>query len=68
MILKKLKSKDYINSVSDYLMYKRNIKMNEESIKSDDDYQAKKKALQDIQNDPKMKMPEITEKLMTKKR
>jgi hypothetical protein len=60
------KAKDYINSVSDYLMYNPDIKMNEE-IKSDDDYQAKKKALQDIQNDPKQAAVVGTEKLRARK-
>jgi hypothetical protein len=60
------KAKDYINSVSDYLMYNPDIKMNEE-IKSDDDYQAKKKALQDIQNNPKMRDPETKAALMKRK-
>ena len=39
----------------------------DESIKSDDDYQAKKKALQDIQNDPKMRDPETKAALMKRK-
>jgi len=60
------KAKDYINSVSDYLMYNPDIKMNEE-IKSDDDYQAKKKALQDIQNDPKAAAVVGREKLIQRK-
>ena len=120
------KAKDYINSVSDYLMYNPDIKMNEEKfevtgevdyfgapnpkdfevtvsakdaaeakqkvmdkyqkgkkrvssvgissvqkvneeIKSDDDYQAKKKALQDIQNDPKAAAVVGREKLIQRK-
>ena len=120
------KAKDYINSVSDYLMYNPDIKMNEEKfevtgevdyfgapnpkdfevtvsakdaaeakqkvmdkyqkgkkrvssvgissvqkvneeIKSDDDYQAKKKALQDIKNNPKMRDPETKAALMKRK-
>ena len=39
----------------------------DESIKSDDDYQAKKKALQDIQNDPKMRDPETKAALIKRK-
>ena len=39
----------------------------DESIKSDDDYQAKKKALQDIQNDPKMRDPETKAAVMKRR-
>jgi hypothetical protein len=39
----------------------------DESIKSDDDYQAKKKALQDIQNDPKAAAVVGREKLIQRK-
>ena len=39
----------------------------DESIKSDDDYQAKKKALQDIQNDPKQAAVVGKEKLIQRK-
>ena len=48
-------------------MQKEMLELIDESIKSDDDYQAKKKALQDIQNDPKMRDPETKAALMKRK-
>ena len=48
-------------------MQKEMLELIDESIKSDDDYQAKKKALQDIQNDPKMRDPETKAALMRRK-
>ena len=48
-------------------MQKEMLDIIDESIKSDDDYQAKKKALQDIQNDPKMRDPETKAALMKRK-
>ena len=48
-------------------MQKEMFELIDESIKSDDDYQAKKKALQDIQNDPKMRDPETKAALMKRK-
>ena len=48
-------------------MQKEMLELIDESIKSDDDYRAKKKALQDIQNDPKMRDPETKAALMKRK-
>ena len=48
-------------------MQKEMLELIDESIKSDDDYQAKKKALQDIQNDPKAAAVVGREKLIQRK-
>ena len=48
-------------------MQKEMLELIDESIKSDDDYRAKKKALQDIQNDPKMNDPETKAALIKRK-
>ena len=48
-------------------MQKEMFELIDESIKSDDDYQAKKKALQDIQNDPKMRDPETKAAVMKRR-
>jgi hypothetical protein len=48
-------------------MQKEMLELIDEEIKSDDDYQAKKKALQDIQNDPKAAAVVGREKLIQRK-